>query len=119
MLVQITELWSEQSENIQNEVCNITSEHPSYEYKFERNFQDKISKYNQSFEKLEEELIEFKGEQQMDQNNFPSEHIENKMVTITSDTLSSEYCFETKLKAKFDKSDKIFEQPEEELMDFI
>ena len=29
------------------------------------------------------------------------------MVTITSETLSSEDCFETKLQAKFDKSDKL------------
>ena len=41
------------------------------------------------------------------------------MVTITSETLSSEDCFETKLQAKFDRSYQIFEQAEEELMDFI
>ena len=41
------------------------------------------------------------------------------MVTISSETLSYEDCFETKLQAKFDKSDQTFEQPEEELMDFI
>ena len=38
------------------------------------------------------------------------------MVTITSESLSSEDCFETKLQAKFDKYDQIFEQPEEELI---
>ena len=45
----------------------------------------------------------------MDLNKLSSEHIENKMVTLTSDTLSSEDWFETKLQAKFDKSDQIFE----------
>ena len=49
----------------------------------------------------------------MDPNNLSSEHIENKMVTITSKTLSSEDCFETKLQANFDKYDQLFEQPEE------
>ena len=48
----------------------------------------------------------------MSPNKFSSEHIENKMVTITSETLSSEDCFETKLQAKFNKSDQIFEEPE-------
>ena len=40
------------------------------------------------------------------------------MVALTSETKSSEYRFETKLQAKFDKSDKSFEQEEEEFMDF-
>ena len=44
---------------IQNEVLNITSEHPSSADHFERKFQAKISTSNQSFEKLEEKLIEF------------------------------------------------------------
>ena len=54
MSVQITELSSKQSDNIQNEVLTITSEHPSYEYKFERKFQDNISTANKSFEQPEE-----------------------------------------------------------------
>ena len=41
------------------------------------------------------------------------------MVTLTYETLSSEDCFETKLQANFNKSDQIFEQPEEEFMDFM
>ena len=49
----------------------------------------------------------------MDSNKFSSEHIENIMVTIISETLSSVDWFETKIQAKFDKSDQIFEQPEE------
>ena len=58
-------------------------------------------------------MIEFKGEQQMDPNKLSSEHIENKMVTLTSETLSYEDCFETKIQAKFDKSGRNFEHPEE------
>ena len=41
------------------------------------------------------------------------------MVTLTYETLSSEDWFETKLQAKFDKYDQIFEQPEKQLIDFI
>ena len=52
MSVQIAELSSKQSENIQNEVLNITSEHPSSEYNLERKLQDKIFPYNQIFEQL-------------------------------------------------------------------
>ena len=53
----------------------------------------------------------------MDTKTFSSENIKNKMVTITPDTISSEDCFETKLQSKFGRSDQIFEQPEEKLMD--
>ena len=62
MSVKITYLSSKHSDNIQNEVLTITYEHPSYEYNFERKFQDKISPYNQSFEQTEVLLIEFKVE---------------------------------------------------------
>ena len=48
----------------------------------------------------------------MDPNMFLSEHIENKMVTLTSENLSSEDWFETKLQVNFGKSDQLFEQPE-------
>ena len=41
------------------------------------------------------------------------------MVTLTSEILSYEDCFETKLQTKFDKYDNHFKQPEEELMDLI
>ena len=41
------------------------------------------------------------------------------MVTITSETLSFKDWFETKIQASFDKCDQLFEQPEEELMNFI
>ena len=41
------------------------------------------------------------------------------MFTVTSETLSSEDCLETKIQARFDKSDQILEHTEEELMDFM
>ena len=55
----------------------------------------------------------------MELNKLSSEYVENKMVTFIYDTLSFEDCFDTNLHAKFDKSDQFFEQPEEELMNFI
>ena len=42
----------------------------------------------------------------MDTNKFLSEHINDKMVTLTSETLSYEDCFEPKIQAKFDKYDQ-------------
>ena len=50
MSVQITDISSKQSENIQNEVLTITSEHPYSEDQFERKSQDNIYPYNQIFE---------------------------------------------------------------------
>ena len=55
----------------------------------------------------------------MDPNKVLSEHIENKTFTLTYETLSYEYCFETKLQSKFDISDKCVEKMEEELIFFI
>ena len=78
-----------------------------------------ISPSNKCFEQPDEELIQFKGENQMKPNKFASEHIKNKVLTLTSETSSSEDCFETKLQSKFDKSNQIFKQSEEELMNFI
>ena len=54
----------------------------------------------------------------MDQQKLSPEHIEKEVLTLTPENLSSEDCFETKLQDKFDKSDQIFEQQEEEFMDF-
>ena len=51
MLVQITELLSRQSENIQNEVLTITSENPYSEDHIERKSQENISPSDQSFGK--------------------------------------------------------------------
>ena len=100
-------------------MITLTYEHPYSEDTFERKFQANHSPSNQKIEQPEEEFIDFKGKQQMETNKFSSEHIENEVLTLTSKTSSSEDCFETKLQSKFDKSDQIFEQPEEELMDFM
>ena len=48
------------SEHIQNEVLTITSEHPSYKNYFDIKFQANIYSSDQSDEKQEQELIEFK-----------------------------------------------------------
>ena len=50
----------------------------------------------------------------MNPQNLSSQHIENKMFTITSENLSNEDCFDTKLQAKVDKYDNFFKQQEEE-----
>ena len=55
-------------------------------------------------------MIEFKVKQSMEPNKFSSEHIENEVQTITSETSSSEHRFETKIQAKFDKSNQTYEQ---------
>ena len=55
----------------------------------------------------------------MEPEKSSSEHIENKGLTLISETASSKDCFDKKIQAKFDKSDNIFEQPEKELMDFM
>ena len=55
----------------------------------------------------------------MDPNKFSLEHIENKMFTLTHETLSYEYFFETKLQSKCDISDKCFQQLVDELIYFI
>ena len=53
----------------------------------------------------------------MQYHMFSSEHIINEVLTLNSGTSSSEDWFETKIQAKFDKSDQIFNQTGEELMD--
>ena len=55
----------------------------------------------------------------MEPKTFSLEHIENKFLTLTSKNLSSEDFLETKIQAMFDKSDQIFEQTEEYLVDFM
>ena len=78
------------SEHIQNEVFNITSEHPYSEDHFERKFQAKIHPSDQSDEKQEEKLIEFKGKNKYKQNMFSSENTKNEVLTFTSEHESSE-----------------------------
>ena len=49
---------------------------------------------------------------------FSSEHIKNKVLTITSELPCSEDHFEGKFQAKIYLSNQFFEQPEEELIEF-
>ena len=51
------------------------------------------------------------GKYQMEPNKFSSEHTKNELLTLTSETSSSDDFFETKLQAKFYKYDQILEQP--------
>ena len=69
---KIIYLSSKQSEIVQNELLNITSEHPYSEDNFESKFQAKLSSSNQFFEQPAEELVDFKVEQQMEPNKFSS-----------------------------------------------
>ena len=94
-------------------MLTIKSEHPSSEDQFERKSQNKISPSNKIFEQPEEEFIEFKGEQKIQPNKFSAENIKNVVLTITYEASFSKYFFETKLQAKFNKTDQIFEQSEE------
>ena len=55
----------------------------------------------------------------MEPNKFSPEHIKHEFLTLTSEYSYSEDCLETKLQAKFDRYDQIFEQPEEELINVI
>ena len=96
---------------IQDEVITITYEHPSSEVYSERKFQANISPSGKSLKKYIK--IEFKVKYQIEPNKFSSEHIENSVLIITSETSYAEYCLKIKVHAKFDKSDKISEQLEE------
>ena len=60
--------------------------------------------------------MNLKGKQQMESNKLSSKQIGNGVFPIIHTTPSSEDHFETKLQSKFDKSDQILEQQEEELM---
>ena len=52
------------------------------------------------------------GKQQMEPNKLSSEPTKNEVLTLTAESSSFEDFFETKLQAKFHKSDQILEQPE-------
>ena len=105
------------SEHIQNKVLTITSEHPSSEDHFERKFQAKIYPSDQSDEKQEEKLIQFKGKNKQNQNMFSSENTKNEVLTITSEHESSENNFERKSQAKTSPSNQNFEQPKQEVLE--
>ena len=94
------------SKLIQNEVLAITSEPPFSEDHFETKFQTNITPYDQTFEKKEEELIEFKEEYHDELRKFPSGPIQNEVITLTSEHLSSSYHFQRKFQAKISPSDQ-------------
>ena len=65
------------SEHIQNEALAITSEYISYKKYLKSKFQAKISPSDQSFEKKEEELIEFEEKHDDELRKFSSGRIQN------------------------------------------
>ena len=106
------------SGTIQNKVLTINSEHLSSEDHFERKFQDKISPYDQIFEKKEEELIEFKEKNHDTLRKSSSGSIKNGVLTITSALPYSVDNFEGLLQDKISPLDNFFENQEEELIKF-
>ena len=63
-------------------MITLSYESSSYEYHSEINLQANFDKSDQSFEKKEGELIEFKGKQHQE-----SKHIEKELVPINSETM--------------------------------
>ena len=93
-------------------MLTLTSEPPYSEDKFCTKSQSKFATSDQSFENQEEELIDFKGKQQMEPNKLLSENIGNEVLNISSETPYYEDNFDTKLQANFDKYDQILKQQE-------
>ena len=91
-------------------LITITFELPCNEDHFENKFQYNIYPSDTSFEKQEQQLIEFKEKQQIEPCILSSEHIENKVITLTSGASYSKDIFDSKLQAKFEKSDQSSEQ---------
>ena len=91
----------------------INSEHAYSEDNFETNLQARIYPYNQSFEKQEEELIEFNEEHHDELIKSSSVPIQHELLTLNSEHPSSEdhskICFQDKIYP----SDKSFEKQEE------
>ena len=84
-----------------------------------KHISDMIEKLNdKNDKKIGKQLHPMWGQITENSSNY-SGNIQNKVPTITSETLSSEDCFKTKLETNFDAYDQLIEQPEEELMNFI
>ena len=116
---QHDELRKFSSGPIQNEVLTLTSEYPSSADHFGSKFQAKISPYEKSLEKQEEELIEstIKNKDAKDKcrdvlKKSSSGTIQNEVLTVTSEHLSSKDQFERKLKDNISPYNQSFEQPE-------
>ena len=85
---------------------------------FKSKFKHKIYPSDQSFEKQEEELIEFREEHHYDLIKFSYGLIQNEVLTINSEHPSSADHFERKSQDRIYPSDQSIEQPEEELTPF-
>ena len=88
-------------------MLTVTSEHPYYEYSFEKKFQDKTSW------KTKRRIDRVQGRTTNGSKIIIIRTYKNEGLTLTSEHLSSEDWFETKIQAKFDKCDQFFEQTEE------
>ena len=98
------------SKLIDSEVLTITYESPYSKDNFGNTFQSKFATSDQSFEKQEKELIEFKEGKRMKSKNISSKHIGDELLTLSSENPYSKDHFEIKSQAKCDKSDHSFEQ---------
>ena len=87
-------------------MLTITSEYISYEDHFERKPQANISPFDQSFEKQEEQLIEFKEKHHDELIKFSSRPIQNKVLTLTPKHPPSTYHFESIFQANISSSDQ-------------
>ena len=99
-------------------MLTINYEHPSSADNFDSKSQTKISPSDQSFEKQEEEWIEFKEWHHDELRRFSSVIIQNGVINVTSDYPYSAYHFESKPQAKISPSEKSIKKPEEELTPF-
>ena len=103
---------------IQNEVVNLTSEHPSSVNHFERNFQAKISPYEKGHENQEEiwtesmtKTQEFKEEHHDKLKKSPGP-IQNDVLTVTSEHPSYKDDVESKLQDTTSSYNQGFKQPD-------
>ena len=86
---ELKKLIDFKKKNTWNQTCSyhntFMTEHSSYEYHFESKYQANSVPSNQISEQLEEKLIDFKGKQKMEPNKFSSDHIQNEVLTFTSE----------------------------------
>ena len=73
------------------------------------NFKFNISSSDQSFEKKEEVLIDFKEEHHDELRKVSLVLIQNKVLTLTSEHISSAYHFKSKYQTKISTSEQSIE----------
>ena len=93
-------------------MVTITSETSSSENHFDTKFQFKSATSDHSFDKQEEKLIEFKVKNIYGIKQSHQFFFFNGVLTITSETSSSEDCLDTKLQARFYQYDQSCKQEE-------